>query len=80
VIVFFDKDGKVARWEGGNLPTEKEYIARIAGPAPNAKKAAETEAVLSKPAPPRRAGRHRQSGRQQPGGRDDQQRQEITRI
>jgi outer membrane protein assembly factor BamE len=51
VIVFFDKDGKVARWEGGNLPTEKEYIARIAGPAPNAKKAAETEAILSKPAP-----------------------------
>ena len=33
VIVFFDNDGKVARWEGGNLPTEKEYIARIAGPA-----------------------------------------------
>ena len=38
VIVFFDKDGKVARWEGGNLPTEKEYIARIAGPAPKVKK------------------------------------------
>ena len=51
VIVFFDKDGKVDHWEGGNLPTEKEYIARIAGPAPNAKKAAETEAILSKPAP-----------------------------
>jgi outer membrane protein assembly factor BamE len=33
VIVFF-KDGKVERFEGGNLPTEKEYIARIAGPAP----------------------------------------------
>ena len=27
------KDDKVARIEGGNLPTEKEYIARIAGPA-----------------------------------------------
>ncbi|MYN20141.1 outer membrane protein assembly factor BamE [Rugamonas sp. FT107W] len=38
VIVFFDKDGKVARWEGGNLPTEKDYIARIAGPAPKVKK------------------------------------------
>src|SRR5450830_2199110 len=25
VIVFFDKDNKVERWEGGNLPTEKEY-------------------------------------------------------
>src|SRR5476649_971624 len=35
VIVFF-KDGKVDRCEGGNLPTEKEYIARIAGPAPKA--------------------------------------------
>ena len=33
VVVFF-KDGKVERFEGGNLPTEKEYIARIAGPAP----------------------------------------------
>jgi len=51
VIVFFDKDGKVERWEGGNLPTEKEYIARIAGPAPNLKKEAATEAALSKPAP-----------------------------
>jgi outer membrane protein assembly factor BamE len=38
VIVFFDADGKVSRWEGGNLPTEKEYIARIAGPAPKIKK------------------------------------------
>ncbi|MQA22959.1 outer membrane protein assembly factor BamE [Rugamonas rivuli] len=38
VIVFFDKEGKVARWEGGNLPTEKDYIARIAGPAPKVKK------------------------------------------
>ena len=37
VIVFFEDD-KVARWEGGNLPTEKEYIARIAGPAPKIKK------------------------------------------
>lgn len=32
VVVYFDKDGKVLRWEGGNLPTEQEYIARIAGP------------------------------------------------
>jgi len=32
VVVFFDKDGKVTRFEGGNLPTEKEYIERIAGP------------------------------------------------
>ncbi|WP_371865929.1 outer membrane protein assembly factor BamE [Duganella qianjiadongensis] len=37
VIVFFDKEGRVERWEGGNLPTEKEYIARIAGPAPQVK-------------------------------------------
>lgn len=33
VVIFF-KDDKVERFEGGNLPTEKEYIARIAGPAP----------------------------------------------
>jgi outer membrane protein assembly factor BamE len=32
VTVFF-KDNVVTRFEGGNLPTEKEYIARIAGPA-----------------------------------------------
>ncbi len=38
VVVFF-KDDKVDRFEGGNLPTEKEYIARIAGPAPVVKKA-----------------------------------------
>jgi outer membrane protein assembly factor BamE len=30
VSVFF-KDGFVARFEGGDLPSEKEYIARIAG-------------------------------------------------
>jgi outer membrane protein assembly factor BamE len=51
VIVFFDKGNKVARWEGGNLPTEKEYIARIAGPVRSAKKEAADEAVLAKPAP-----------------------------
>src|SRR5471032_380372 len=49
VIVFFDKDGNVARWEGGNLPTEKEYIARIAGPAPKVKK--DPDAPDAKPAP-----------------------------
>jgi outer membrane protein assembly factor BamE len=32
VTVYF-KDDVVERFEGGNLPTEKEYIARIAGPA-----------------------------------------------
>ena len=49
VIVFFDNDGKVARWEGGNLPTEKEYIARIAGPAPKIKK--DPNAPENKPSP-----------------------------
>ena len=39
VVVFFDKDGKVERYEGGNLPTEQEYIARIAGPIKAFKKA-----------------------------------------
>jgi len=32
VVVYFDKEGKVERFEGGDLPTEQEYIARIAGP------------------------------------------------
>lgn len=32
VTVYF-KDDKVERFDGGNLPTEKEYIARIAGPS-----------------------------------------------
>ena len=32
VTVYF-KDDKVEKFYGGNLPTEKEYIARIAGPA-----------------------------------------------
>jgi outer membrane protein assembly factor BamE len=41
VSVFF-KDDKVDHFDGGHLPTEKEYIARIAGtvaaPAPDAQK------------------------------------------
>ncbi|GGX99223.1 outer membrane protein assembly factor BamE [Massilia dura] len=32
VVVHFDKEGKVERFEGGELPSEREYIARIAGP------------------------------------------------
>jgi outer membrane protein assembly factor BamE len=43
VIVYFDKDGKVTRFEGGNLPTEQEYIARIAGPIKAFKKAEAAE-------------------------------------
>jgi outer membrane protein assembly factor BamE len=39
VTVYF-KDDKVERFDGGNLPTEKEYIARIAGPSKVAAKAA----------------------------------------
>jgi outer membrane protein assembly factor BamE len=39
VSVYF-KDGKVERFDGGNLPTEREYIARIAGPAKDAAKEA----------------------------------------
>lgn len=37
VTVYF-KDDKVVKFDGGNLPTEKEYIARIAGPAKAAAK------------------------------------------
>ena len=33
VTVFF-KEGKVSRFEGGNLPTEADYLALIAGAAP----------------------------------------------
>jgi outer membrane protein assembly factor BamE len=36
VVVHF-KNGTVERFEGGNLPTEKEYIALIANPAKSAK-------------------------------------------
>jgi outer membrane protein assembly factor BamE len=39
VSVFF-KDNIVERIEGGNLPTEREYIARIAGPSKAAAKEA----------------------------------------
>ncbi len=38
VVVFFDKDDKVERFEGGDLPTEQEYIERIAGPIKEFKK------------------------------------------
>lgn len=33
VIVFF-KDNRLARFEGGDLPTEQDYLARIAGAIP----------------------------------------------
>ncbi|TFW32166.1 outer membrane protein assembly factor BamE [Massilia horti] len=33
VSIYF-KDDKVERFDGGNLPTEREYIARIAGSTP----------------------------------------------
>jgi len=36
VTIYF-KDDKVERFEGGNLPSERDYIERIAGPARNAK-------------------------------------------
>ncbi|MES2933025.1 MAG: outer membrane protein assembly factor BamE [Pseudomonadota bacterium] len=36
VAVFF-KDGKMERFEGGNLPSEKDYLARIAGSSTGSK-------------------------------------------
>lgn len=39
-VSLYFKDDKVVRIDGGNLPTEKEYIARIAGPAKNIEKSA----------------------------------------
>ncbi|MEO7581076.1 MAG: outer membrane protein assembly factor BamE [Massilia sp.] len=54
VTVYF-KDNKVARFDGGNLPTEREYIARIAGPSRFAvketPKAAPAAAPATAPAP-----------------------------
>ena len=38
VTVYF-KDDKVVRFDGGNLPTEREYIERIAGPIRKLEKA-----------------------------------------
>ena len=56
VVVFF-KEGKVEHFEGGNLPTEKEYIARIAGPLPKSAAPADvivvpTPIAIPVPAPP----------------------------
>lgn len=51
VVVYF-KDDKVERFEGGNLPTEREYIAKIAGPAPVLKKGPQpTAPVTANPLP-----------------------------
>ena len=44
VTVFFKND-VVERFEGGNLPSEREYIDRIAGPSKFPKKNAPTRAV-----------------------------------
>lgn len=46
VTVFF-KDDVVERFEGGNLPTEREYIDRIAGPAKNVVKEAKKAEAAS---------------------------------
>jgi outer membrane protein assembly factor BamE len=32
-VTLYFKDDKLERFEGGNLPSEREYIARIAGPS-----------------------------------------------
>ena len=44
VTVYF-KDNVVERFDGGNLPTEREYIDRIAGPTKFPSKNAPTRAV-----------------------------------
>jgi len=53
VTVFF-KDDVVERFEGGNLPTEREYIARIAGPSKTVVKDAKKAeaAATSRPVEP----------------------------
>lgn len=35
VAVIFDQDGRVANFEGGDLPEEKEYLQRLAAPKVN---------------------------------------------
>jgi outer membrane protein assembly factor BamE len=42
VTVFF-KDDKLERWDGGNLPSEKDYIAKIAGTVPKEPPPADVE-------------------------------------
>jgi outer membrane protein assembly factor BamE len=46
VVVYFDKDGKVERFEGGDLPSERDYIARIAGPLKDFKEAEDVKSNL----------------------------------
>lgn len=48
VSVFF-KDNRLARFEGGDLPTEKDYLARLEGAAPVSKPTSPTDAP--QPAP-----------------------------
>ncbi|MFC5512397.1 outer membrane protein assembly factor BamE [Massilia jejuensis] len=50
VTVFF-KDDVVERFEGGNLPTEREYIDRLAGPVKNAGKEAKKAAAATSARP-----------------------------
>jgi outer membrane protein assembly factor BamE len=56
VTIYF-KDDVVERFDGGNLPTEREYIERLAGPVKNvAKDAKKAEAAAaSRPVEPSKA-------------------------
>ena len=51
VTVFF-KDNRVASFEGGDLPTETEYLARIAGAAPAPKELPSVAAPVTVPSAP----------------------------
>ena len=48
VTIYF-KDNKVERIDGGNLPTEREYIERIAGKSTMAEKAAPKKEEVASP-------------------------------
>ncbi|MDO8300326.1 MAG: outer membrane protein assembly factor BamE [Lacisediminimonas sp.] len=37
-VTLYFRDNRLERWDGGNLPTEEDYLARIAGKAPAAKR------------------------------------------
>jgi outer membrane protein assembly factor BamE len=53
VTVFF-KENRLARFEGGDLPTEAEYLARIAGSIPLPRDAQPGVAISGRPRPSRR--------------------------
>lgn len=44
-LTLYFRDNRLDKWEGGDLPTEQDYLARIAGSAPAAKRPASGQAA-----------------------------------